>query len=288
MKRLLFVLAFAATAVAHPGAGIAVSNDGRVFFVDTGGGIFSIERGGRVVRHDGPAFHWFAFDSRNRFRRTAWPRIPNAEFRSAGGNPTLVLSSDFPVTIGGDGRFYYPDGSSGSIRIVGFDPSGSKTTRATLPAVKSRGRTVTWLNGLAPGPDGSLYYTEDAAVRKIDSRGRISTVAARVVVPNCTSIPGIEAELRPYLRGLAVNADGSVYVAASGCGALVKISARGTIIPVLRTTAPWSPTAVALANGEVYVLEYSHTASDDRSEWFPRVRKISRTGVVTMLGRSTR
>jgi hypothetical protein len=32
--------------------------------------------------------------------------IPGAEFRSAGVDPTIVLSSDYPVTIGTDGRFY--------------------------------------------------------------------------------------------------------------------------------------------------------------------------------------
>jgi len=36
------------------------------------------------------------------------------------------------------------------------------------------------------------------------------------------------------------------------------------------------------------VLEYSHTASDNRAEWFPRVRKIGRDGKVTMVGGTPR
>ena len=36
---------------------------------------------------------------------------------------------------------------------------------------------------------------------------------------------------------------------------------------------------------DVYVLEYLHTASDNRSEWIARVRKISPAGV-TVLGKS--
>jgi len=288
MKRLLIILALASTALAHPGAGIAVMNNGRVFFVDTGGGIFSIDRGGRVVRHDGPAFHWFALDPQSRFANTRWPYISGAEFRSAGGNPTLVMSSDFPVTVGRDGKFYYPEGGGGRIRIVGLDPSGTKTTLATLPAIQRGGETITWLNGLAAAADWSLYYSEDAAVRKIDRSGRVSTIAEGVDVPNCTAIPGTGEAGRPYLRGLAVAADGSVYVAASACGALLKIDPRGTVSTVLRTTAPWSPTAVAIANGEIYVLEYTHTEGDDRSQWMPRVRKISRTGAVSLLGASKR
>jgi hypothetical protein len=52
---------------------------------------------------------------------------------------------------------------------------------------------------------------------------------------------------------------------------------------LLGTAAPWSPTAVAVAHGEVYVLEYLHTASDDRRQWLPRVRKITRSGRVVIL-----
>lgn len=274
---------------AHPGAAIAISRDGRVYFVDTGAGVFSIEKNGRIVRRDGPAFHWFAFDPESRFRNTAWPSIPNAEFRSAGVNPTIVLSSDFPVTIGSDGRFYYPDGTSGGrIRLVAIEPSGASSVRATLPPIHRGGQPITWLNGLAPGADGSLYYTEDRAIRKVDRSGRVSAVVANVSVPNCTAIPGVEAEVGPYLRGLAVAGDGSIYVAASGCGALLKVEPRGRVSVVLRTTAPWSPTAVAVSAGEVYVLEYLHTATDNREEWIPRIRKISRSGSVSTVGRRTR
>lgn len=286
MRQLLvavvLVLVTAPLLIAHPGAAIAVGGDGRVYFADTGGGNFVIGLDRKIVRLEGPAFHWFAFDPQSRFRSTPWPSLPDAELRSAGA---LVLSSDFPVAIGTDGKFYFPErGTDQRVRIVGIHPSGARAIRATLPPVQSGGRAVQWLNGLTAGPRGDLYYTEDHAVRRIDPQGRVSMVAGNVTVPNCTAIPGNGTELGPYLRGLAVAADGTVYVAASGCGALLKIDAKGKSSVILRTAAPWAPTAVAVANGEVYVLEYSHTASDNRREWMPRVRKISRTGVVTKLG----
>jgi hypothetical protein len=149
--------------------------------------------------------------------------------------------------------------------------------------VRSGGQAVTWVNGLAAGPNNSLYYTEDRAVRIIDGRGGVATLVDAVNVPNCVPIPGIEAEIRPYLRGLAVTPDGTVYVAASGCGSVLKISSRGEISTILRTSSPWSPTAVAAEGGDVYVLEYLHTESDNRREWLPRVRKISRGGAVVTL-----
>jgi hypothetical protein len=81
-----------------------------------------------------------------------------------------------------------------------------------------------------------------------------------------------------------IGSDGAqVYVAAAACGALLEISPRGVVKTLLRTSAPWSPTAVAVHDGSVYVLEYLHTASDNRSEWLPRVRKIARDGTVSTI-----
>jgi hypothetical protein len=273
---------------AHPGAAIAVSADGIVYFVDTGSGVFSIEADGRVIRREGPALHWFAFDPNSRFRKTPWPSMPNAEFRSVGVSPTLVLSSDSPVTIA-DGKFYYPDGTDGErIRIVAIEPSGARSIRATLPPIRRAGRAITWLNGIAPGADGSLYYTEDRAIRKVDQRGQVSAVVTDVVVVDCEAVPGMESEAGPYLRGLAVAADGSIYVAASGCGAVLRVDSQGHAKTVLRASPPWSPTAIAVAGRDVYVLEYLHTASDNRVEWIPRVRKISSSGSVSSLDGNTR
>jgi SMP-30/Gluconolactonase/LRE-like region len=293
MKRLPILLLatflIATTTSAHPGAAIAVGGDGVVYFVDTGGGLFSIEPGGQLVRRPGPAFHWFALDPASRFQNTPWPSLRDAEFRSAGAKPTVVLSSDFPVTIGTDGKFYYPDGSNGErVRIVAIEPSGARSIRATLPPLRRAGRAITWINGLAPGNDGALYYTEDRAIRKIDRRGQVSAVAENVTVANCTSVPGIEPGLAPYLRGLAVAGDGSIYVAASGCAAVLRVDPKGQISAVLRASAPWSPTAVAVSGRDLYVLEYLHTASDDRSEWLPRIRKVSASGQVSTLASNTR
>ncbi len=286
---LIATITAAGALYAHPGSAIAVGRDGRIYLVDTGAGVFSIDQSGRVVRRDGPAFHWFALDPDGRFLKTPWPSMPDAEFRAAGVNPTVVLSSDYPVTIGGDGKFYFPDGRSGDrIRLTAVEPSGARSVRATLPVIHRKGEAVPWLNGLAPGPGGTLYYTEDRAIRKVDRRGQVSTVVANVDVPKCTAIPGTEDEVGPYLRGLAVADDGTIYVAASGCGVVLKVDPKGQVHTVLASAAPWSPTAVAIAGSDVYVLEYLHTASDNRQEWLPRVYKLSASGKVTLLGGSTR
>jgi hypothetical protein len=87
----------------------------------------------------------------------------------------------------------------------------------------------------------------------------------------------------PFLRGLAVDAHGTVYAAATGCRAVVKIMPNGGPTVVLRAERPWSPTGVAVRGDEVYVLEYERPHSTKREEWVPRVRKLAGDGKVTTL-----
>lgn len=280
---LLTAFGVITTAFTHPGSGIVVDRQGQVFFVDTGSGVWRIDREGRLTRHEGPAFHWMTIDADGHFLRTRLPASPSAEMRAVGTNPTLILSSDFPPTIARDGALYYPElRRDERLEVVRLTASGARTVVATLPASTENG-PLRWLNGIAGGPDGSIYYTENTAVRRITLQGAISTVAGNVTMPDCMRIPGYPADLGVHLRGLDVAADGTVFVAASGCGATLRITARGEITPVLRTSSPWSPTGIAVAGDEVYVLEYLHTQSDDRREWLPRVRKLSRDGKVTVL-----
>lgn len=281
MRILCVALALAGAvtaAVAHPGSAIAVDRRGTVYFVDTGSGVWMIGAGGVLTKRPGPAFHWMALDQTARFANARLPSTPDAEMRAAGTDPTLLLSSDFPIVVGGDGGLYFTEYTD-RLRLIRFMPDGTRSVRATLPG------PMEWVNGIASGPDGALYYTADNAVRRVDARGAVTTVAANVAVPNCARIPGAEA---PYLRGLSVAPDGNIFVAASGCGAVLKISPRGAVTAVLRTATPWSPTDVAVHGGNLYVLEYLHTASDNRREWLPRVRRIAPDGTMSIIAAITK
>jgi hypothetical protein len=277
------LLAVAAIAEAHPGTGIAVDRQGQVFFVDTGEGVFKVDAQGKLSPQEGPAFHWMTLDPSDRFGRTRLPQGSTFEMTVVGSNPSLILSSDFPVTIGRDGALYFPEVGRGErLQVVRLTSSGARSVLATLPRSTESG-PLRWHTGMATGPGGAIFYTENKAVRRIDPQGRISTVAGNVRVPGCVRIPGVGPELGPYLRGLDVASDGTVYVAATGCGAVLRITPQGRVSPVLRTESPWSPTSVAVAGRDLYVLEFLHTASDNRREWIPRVRKVSRDGRVTLV-----
>jgi hypothetical protein len=51
----------------------------------------------------------------------------------------------------------------------------------------------------------------------------------------------------------------------------------------LRSSESWTPTGVAVRNGELYVLEYWFAEPERAESWRPRVRKVSKDGSVTVL-----
>jgi len=70
------------------------------------------------------------------------------------------------------------------------------------------------------------------------------------------------------LRGLAVDARGAVYVAATGCRCVVKLMPDGHVETILKADAPWSPTGVALRGDDVFVLEYN-VINDQAHKYLP-------------------
>src|SRR5260370_28568719 len=114
---------------------------------------------------------------------------------------------------------------------------------------------------------------------KVPMSGMFSKIVDKVVVPDCLDdlpaphLRGVPAG--PFLRGLAVDSEGAVYVAANRCRAVLKITPAGTITTILRATAPWSPTGVAVADGAIYVQEYDYPeAGPGQYKQRPRVRRI--------------
>jgi hypothetical protein len=281
-KRLLsFALACsvmtlaAQPAIAHPGAAIVVDAKGHVYFVDTGHGVWMVDAAGKLVDLGGPAFHWMTLDSESRF---AGLRVQGGSFEFVakkidGG--VLILSSDFPVALWTDFVYFAPYAKTPPLRVLRLARDGGTQPAA---AIDTRAQ---WFNGLAHGRE-AFYFTEDAAVKKLMPDGSVSVIADKVMPTGCSPdrVPETSA---PYLRGLAVGANGSVYVAATGCRVVLRIDPGGKVTTVLRAESPWAPTAVALHGNAVYVLEYLHTPGDDRRQWLPRVRKVDADGHVSTI-----
>jgi hypothetical protein len=280
----IFITASVYSAVAHPGSAIVVDAKGQVYFVDTGHGVWMVDAAGKLVDLGGPAFHWMTLDPDGRF---AILRVSGGSFefvaKPIDGGGVLILSSDFPVALRDEFAYYAPYAKTPPLRVLRLNREGRTEPAA---AIETRAQ---WLNGLAHGRDG-LYFTEDAAVKRLAPDGSVSVIAEQVTPPECSADRVPETSV-PYLRGLAVGGDGDIYVAATGCRVVVRIDRRGNVSTVLRAENPWAPTAVALHGNAVYVLEYWHTPGDDRRQWLPRVRKVDAShhvSTVAVVNRPTR
>jgi sugar lactone lactonase YvrE len=276
-----------ASASAHPGSGIVVDKDGQVFFTDTGHGVWKIDRQGNLTPVPAQLFHWMALDEAGHFAETRknfgewFERVTPQSAR-----PTLIISSDFPLTTHRDGNFYYADTRPGQSRIVCRTPDGRESILAADDSFKG-------IAGIAVGPDGSFYVTiaigrDTNVIRRITMDGRVSQFAG----PETIAIGRDRAVSPPaeagasYCRGLTVDPQGNVYVAATGSRRVLRITENGGVSTILQAQSPWSPTGVAVLGGEVYVLEWqdpSLSQLETRNAWIPRVRKLGRDGKITTL-----
>jgi streptogramin lyase len=234
-----------------------------------------------------PGFHWMTIDTLGLY----------ADSQKSFGNyfervtpqkskPTLIMCSDFPLVVGKDGNIYYAYTRPGSARIVRRTPEGKESVVASHESFE-------YINGIATGPDGSIYITESSntkanTVRKITRNGTVSVIAT-YTSKNRKNIPLETAA--SYLRGLFVDSTGTIYVAATRSRCVLKISPQGNLTTLFQTTNYWTPTGVVLFGGELYALEWHDVPLEKmeiRGAWIPRVRKITRGGKLTTLATISR
>jgi hypothetical protein len=283
---LLWVLVVT-NASAHPGSGIVVDKFGNVFFTDTGKGVWKIDAQGKLTYIPASKFHWMTIDTTGYFAASQksfgqyFERVTAQNLK-----PALIMCSDFPLVVNKDGSIYYADTRHNSAKIVRRAPDGKESVFAS-------DKIFEFVNGIAAGQDGSIYLTEATnansnTIRKITASGEMSILAT--FVGNNSNNSPLET-VPAYCRGLFVDAKGFVYVAATGSRSVIKISPQGAISSVLQEQSPWTPTGVAVFNGEVYVLEWHDVASslsEVRTAYIPRVRKIGVDGKVTTLATISR
>ena len=284
---LLLWLLVGTTTSAHPGSGIVVDRNGQVYFTDTGKGVWKIDSQGKLTYIPASRFHWMTIDLSGYFEESQknfgeyFERVTPQSSK-----PTLIMCSDFPLVVNKDGNMYYADTRHSSAKIVRRTPDGKESVLAS-------DKIFEFISGIAVGQDGSIYITEASnananTIRKITMNGTVSIIAT-FVGKAANNLP---LETAPsYCRGLAVDAKGFIYVAATGSRSVLKISPQGIISTLLQEPSPWTPTGVTVFNGEVYVLEWHDVAASDlevRTAYIPRVRKIGSDGKIMTLATVSR
>ena len=279
--------------VAHPGSGIAVDDGGVVYFTDTGRGVWRIDTDMKRTLISESAMHWMAID-----RKGGFSRQPAAfgewfgRLTPEGTSPTLLSCSDFPFVVGTDGNIYYA--KMHGLAVHRRTPAGEESVLAPRERFGLGADRPVGVNGMAAGPDGTIYVVSLDSLNKdvgsgeqvlfaVAPDGEVRTVA-KDFVKDKPPADQRHPEVRPkYCRGLAVGPDGAVYVAATGSRRVLKISAKGEVSTVLTCEKPWTPTGVAVYRGAVYVLEYDDETPTEGRNWPPRVRKVGADGRVSVL-----
>lgn len=213
-----------------------------------------------------------------------------------GSQDGLGLAAQFNlpsnVAVDGAGNVYVADRNNSTIRKIA--PGGVVTTLAGAPGVEggadgtASAAQFYFPAGIAVDSAGNVYVadTENSTIRKVTPAGVVTTLAGLEAQYGSANGTGTAARFS-YPCGVAVDANGNVFVADTGNSTIRAITPGGVVTTLAGTPGAFGnsdgtgasaqfsqPTGVAVdGSGNVYVADrYNST-----------IRKISPSGAVTTL-----
>ena len=226
--------------------------------------------------------------------------VPGYDLCTGLGSPsgsTLINALAFPqfnyprsVAVDGSGNLYIADTQSNTIRKI--TPTGMVTILAGCPQVSgtSNGTESAALfntpEGVAVDAVGNVYVADGGnhTIRKVTQAGVVTTFAGKPGVTGGTDGTGSAARFNSP-NGIAVDANGNVYIGDTGNHTIRKITQAGVVTTIagkagVSGTADGTGSAARFnlprgvtvdSNGNIYV---ANCGNND-------IRKITPSGVVT-------
>lgn len=159
-----------------------------------------------------------------------------------------------------------------------------RSTTGVVTPVSISG-TFDRIDAMAWGPEKQLYLLDQGRLLILAKDGTLTTLATGLKKPDPENLPFSGANI---LFDLAVDEEGTAYLAYYGNREVLKVSATGEVSTFLHSPAPWSPHGIDVYDGEVYVLESTVGGGSwwkvwERPEIVPRVRKVAADGSVAVL-----
>lgn len=202
------------------------------------------------------------------------PTGGSAGFSGDGGPATLANFADITgLALNASGEIYLAHRFKSIIRRI--DADGIVTTVAGTgfnawsnepgPALE---RPLRFPSALAFAPNGTLYITDRSSIRKIDTNGVMSLVGGLATVGFGGDGGPVESAQFNNLTGIAIGADGSLYVADTGNARLRRIGPDGIVTTVHDGSVPRG-LAIDVRGDLYYINDGSH-----------RVERFTRQGQV--------
>ena len=286
-------------AEAHEGWGIVVHRSGWIYVADIPANIiWRISRDGKVeLVAAGKHSHALVLDSAGNISgtnphltlpiRSVWRLGLNGQL-----SDIIAPTENFPLGLqsflmDSAGNMYSVNARNAQtpeLLLLRRNPDGQITTLAGGTVGHRDGISSTaqfaGIDGMAWGPDGSLYLTDGPYVRRVFQDGTVTTLGTAQLT---------ERKWDEDLLGIAVAASGDVYVADHAGRRILKITPAGAASTVRRTGWLWTPTGIAVAGDGLYVMEHLRMPlailGDLAIGPYMRVRHIAGDGSVNLLAR---
>jgi hypothetical protein len=249
--------------LAHPAWGIVVDAKGSVYFADSERArIWKFTwRGALVQLVNGKQSHELFLDTNanlygehivrdattGQWKVTHWQFNPEDKLIDLGEPPDNVrlardaVGNQFGVARDAQTVRLFRRTPNGQISLL----AGGLRGHADGPGAQAR---FMGIEALIVGTDGALYVRDDDCIRRVSLAGEVRTVGGK-------PLAGLARANELSSGGLAADKRGNVFVADTAHGVVRKLSLDNHVETVLQTGWFWTPTGVAVANDELYVLE---------------------------------